>query len=345
MSGHRFQRTEYTVFEIPKKIEGTEWQWCYSAKELQEELQGHFTGKTIKAVYVVLEGYLESSHHTTDCIDLSCEGGGCIVVFDDGVLELVLHAKGQFNYRIDPPNVIKTHDTKDFTPNDCNKLGECFFNIENHDISVGIAGQVVQDIRVIGTDMWCFSLENFDSNKARQAANEKNLPAEIDLCTDRYTVRLIGDDIEYYRLKIETNEIQSETDQQEDATDGTKSNNWRFGVVGNIVKQHIDKEGIVRYGTKAFTSGTKVYIDGTTWTPVRDSVSVIARNRFGKYTIESVPVSLVENVRTQRIYKPKVLEIMDYEEVMEGWAWWKRTAADRKAAKAFVDSWNSDIRR
>ena len=74
-------------------------------------------------------------------------------------------------------------------------------------------------------------------------------------------------------------------------------------------------------------------------------VSVIARNRFGRYAIESVPVSLIENVRTQRIYQPRVLEIIDHEEVMEGWTWWKRTSADRKAAKAFVNAWNSDIRR
>lgn len=120
-----------------------------------------------------------------------------------------------------------------------------------------------------------------------------------------------------------------------------KSDNWRFGAVGNIVKQHIDEEGIVRYGTKAFTGGTKVYIDGIAWSKEQDSVSVIARNRFGRYVIERVPVELVENVRTQRIYKTTVLEIMDYEESMDGCPWWKRTVADRKAAKAFVDAWNS----
>ena len=129
------------------------------------------------------------------------------------------------------------------------------------------------------------------------------------------------------------------------AKNESKNNNWRFGVIGNIVKQHLDSEGVVRYGTKAFTGGTKVYIDGKGWSPDRDTVSVIGLNRFGRYAIESVPVALIENVRTQRIYKPTVLEIMDCEEVMEGWTWWKRTSADRKEAKAFVDLWKSDIRR
>lgn len=125
----------------------------------------------------------------------------------------------------------------------------------------------------------------------------------------------------------------------------SNNNDWRFGVVGNIVKQHLDSEGIVRFGTKAFTGGTKVYIDGKGWSNDRNTVTVIGRNRFGRYVIESVPVSLIENVRAQRIYKPTIIEIMDYEEAMEGWTWWKRTSADRKAAKAFVDLWGSDIRK
>ena len=139
--------------------------------------------------------------------------------------------------------------------------------------------------------------------------------------------------------------INKQSAEENTAKNETKSNNWRFGVVGNIVKQHLDSEGIVRYGTKAFTGGTKVYIDGKGWSPDRDTVSVIGLNRFGRYAIESVSVTLIENVRTQRIYKPTVLEIMDDEEVMEGWTWWKRTSADRKEAKAFVDLWKSDIRR
>ena len=56
--------------------------------------------------------------------------------------------------------------------------------------------------------------------------------------------------------------INKQSAEENTAKNETKSNNWRFGVVGNIVKQHLDNEGIIRYGTKAFTGGTKVYIDG-----------------------------------------------------------------------------------
>ncbi len=111
---------------------------------------------------------------------------------------------------------------------------------------------------------------------------------------------------------------------------------WRFGVVGNIVSEHTDDNGNIYYGTKAFTPGTKVYINGKYGDYDRTDISVIGRNRFGRIVLETVPINLIENIRTQRIYKPHVLEIIDYLRVMEGWEWWERTAADRKNAEHFV---------
>lgn len=138
--------------------------------------------------------------------------------------------------------------------------------------------------------------------------------------------------------------INKQSAEENNAKNESKNNNWRFGVVGNIVKQHLDIEGVVRYGTKVFTGGTKVYIDGKGWNNETDTVSVIGRNRFGRYVIESVPVSLIEDVRVQRIYKPTVIQIMCYVEAVEGWTWWKKTSEDKKEAKAFVDSWKSSTR-
>ena len=118
------------------------------------------------------------------------------------------------------------------------------------------------------------------------------------------------------------------------------NDNWRFCVVGNIKVRHKDGTGKVLYGTKAFSGGTKVYIDDRTWGLNDGHISVIGLNRFGRYTVESVPVDLVENVRAQRVFKPKVHEIMRYLEAMDGWPWRGQTAEDRKAVKAFVEKWN-----
>lgn len=114
---------------------------------------------------------------------------------------------------------------------------------------------------------------------------------------------------------------------------------WRFSVVGNIVKTHTDNEGNTYYGTKAFKGGTKVYLDGKYFPSDDTQISVIGLNRYGRYAIETIPVELIENVRFQVIYKMPVMEIMEYEEGIDGWKWWGRTANDKREAKEFVKNW------
>ncbi|MCH5180161.1 MAG: hypothetical protein J1F32_02985 [Erysipelotrichales bacterium] len=114
---------------------------------------------------------------------------------------------------------------------------------------------------------------------------------------------------------------------------------WKFGVAANIVHSHTDEDGNVYYGTKAFTPGTKVYLDGKFWNSKSDDIFVIGRNRFGRFVHERVPVALLENVRTQRIYHPKVLKIMKHLEFLDGWEWWENTIEDKKDTKRFVKEW------
>ena len=119
---------------------------------------------------------------------------------------------------------------------------------------------------------------------------------------------------------------------------------WIFGVVGNIIAKHIDEDGNTYYGTKAFTPGTKVYIGGKYWMPLigtdRDlsttTIRVIGRNRFGRVAAEDIPVFLIENVRTQRIYSPNILDIISYLHLLDGEEWWGNTVADRKGSENFV---------
>ena len=114
---------------------------------------------------------------------------------------------------------------------------------------------------------------------------------------------------------------------------------WRFCAVGNIKAQHVDADGTVRYGTRSFTGGTKVYIDDRTWGAGDGTAGVIGLNRFGRYVTDHIPVGLIENIRFQRVFKPTVLKIMDYLEVMEGWPWRGRTAEDRKELCTFAEAW------
>ncbi len=117
--------------------------------------------------------------------------------------------------------------------------------------------------------------------------------------------------------------------------------NWRFGVAANIAEVHIGENGEIYCGTKPFTAGTKVYLAGKNWDADCEDICVIGRNRFGRTVLENISVECLKNIRTQRIFRPQVLEIIDYLEVFDGWIWWKRTSEDRKETKLFVEEWKN----
>ena len=117
---------------------------------------------------------------------------------------------------------------------------------------------------------------------------------------------------------------------------------WRFGVAANIKKSFQDEDGVVHYGCKPFRPGTKVYVNGKDWNPTkRTHIGVIGRNRFGRIALEFIPIELLENFRAVRIYNPRVLSILHYEEWAEGYVWWDRTVDDRKESEAFAKAWST----
>ena len=115
---------------------------------------------------------------------------------------------------------------------------------------------------------------------------------------------------------------------------------WRFCVAGNIVKSHLDEDGVLHYGTKAFTGGTKVFLNGKNWSDDKTEIGVIGLNRFGKYVLEWVPISLIENMRAQRVFGKSVLSIINYQEAVEKWEWWDKSAADKRETIAFAEQFN-----
>ena len=116
-----------------------------------------------------------------------------------------------------------------------------------------------------------------------------------------------------------------------------ENNNWRFCIVGNIKKQHTKEDGQQLYGTIAFTGGTKVYINDRSWELNSDEITVIGLNRFKRYAFENVPVDLIENVRVQKIFKPTVLKIMDYLEIVEGIKWRERSSEEKRELSLLIE--------
>lgn len=115
---------------------------------------------------------------------------------------------------------------------------------------------------------------------------------------------------------------------------------WKYCAVGNIKKTHIDKNGVLRYGTVAYRGGSKVYLCGRYWNKAQGTITVIGLNRRGRtYQVNEIPIFLIENVRFKRVYKPTVLKKMNYWEFAD--CWWGNSLEDRESVNAFIKRWRS----
>lgn len=93
----------------------------------------------------------------------------------------------------------------------------------------------------------------------------------------------------------------------------------KYCVIGNIVKEHSEENGIIRHGTASFPGGRKVYIsrrlclDGV--------VLVLGLNRFNcRNVFETVPLAWIENIRASKTFQPQILELMrNTDEFPEMW--------------------------
>lgn len=101
---------------------------------------------------------------------------------------------------------------------------------------------------------------------------------------------------------------------------------WRWCLVGNIVKEHpYGEEHIMRTGTRHFRPCAKVYCAPANWGDY-DSIVVIGLSRHGNKYIEVIMErKLIENFRIQKCFKPAVLNIMN----KGNHRWWSNTDEDR----------------
>ena len=115
---------------------------------------------------------------------------------------------------------------------------------------------------------------------------------------------------------------------------------WRWCLVGNIAGAHEFGEAHeIKYGTKHFSSGTKVFVNLVYPGPGNERIMVIGIPRNRRNYIEVViPRKYVENFRIQKVFKPAVLKRMansDYE-------WWGKTDTDHDRIVGFIDEVNSE---
>ena len=117
----------------------------------------------------------------------------------------------------------------------------------------------------------------------------------------------------------------------------SKKQEWKYCVVGNIIKEHFDENGIQRCGTVAFRGGTRVYLEGKNYNHIRDCITVLGLNRHRHLAYEYIPFNQIENVRFMKTYRPSVMEMMYEYEGHDGW--WGNTDEDGLDAKQFATKW------
>lgn len=113
---------------------------------------------------------------------------------------------------------------------------------------------------------------------------------------------------------------------------------WRWALVGNVVESHLfGEKREIRYGTKSFSGGTKVYVAPPQWDDGFENVCVIGKPRHSFKLIEIVMKSdNIENFRLKRVFTPSVLKRMN-ESIH---AWWGNTDEDERTIIDLVNSIN-----
>jgi len=114
---------------------------------------------------------------------------------------------------------------------------------------------------------------------------------------------------------------------------------WTYCVVGNITKTHIDESGILRYGTSAFSGGTKVYICGRIWDKTKKHIDALGLTRGGHLQTIETDIDQIENLRLQKVFKPSILRMMDDHEYRS--SWWGKSKKEKADAEAFIHWWNN----
>jgi len=115
-----------------------------------------------------------------------------------------------------------------------------------------------------------------------------------------------------------------------------QGHSWCWCLVGNIVQEHeFGEEHEIKYGTKQFSCGAKVYLAPAQWGDGYENIVVIGQPRKRKKLIEVITHSkYVENYRMKKVYSPAVLKRM----CLSKYRWWGDTDKDREEIIEYLET-------
>ena len=196
---------KYRYHRFLRVLDG--WQWCYSAKGFQKQLNQLTKGLILKKIYITFDEYMDGRCYDRSHYDLAFEGGYVLLIFNKVAIEFAIHVEGMVKYRFFSPEEINIEeiygpepDRYDAVYNNVIELQPCF--------DAEYAGKRVIKAEVRHTNMWGFRLEGFDREQANKAAAANDLPERICFyLANGVMVQLICDDLEYCHIVVENGSL------------------------------------------------------------------------------------------------------------------------------------------
>lgn len=182
-------KTELLRFEVPDRS----YEWCYSAKELEENLSELFIGDRLEGIYVNGDNIAEPLHVEENLANYYL-GPRIYLEFEKRHADILAHAEGLFEIRFfERAEVIKRKHFDELEGSDeelCD-TGHVFNN--------RYSGKTVQGVTVDAIKYWPWSARGFDESKVGDPVElpeqlhfelEDNTVLSILGCDDDYVIEL-----------------------------------------------------------------------------------------------------------------------------------------------------------
>lgn len=180
-----------------------DWHWCYSARDLQKQLDQLVKGLVLKNMYISFESYMRGKCHHRSHFNLAFVGGYVLLIFDKLAIEFAIHVEGMVKYHFFSPEEIHLEEVYDTEPDEYHPVYENVVELQPC-FDAEYAEKTVIKSEVRSTDMWGMHLNGFDTERAARAADAKDLPERICfLLANGVQVQLICDDLEYCHIVVE----------------------------------------------------------------------------------------------------------------------------------------------
>ena len=175
--------------------------WCYSAAELEKQLNEHLRGLTLEKIYIDFSDFRRAECYRRESLELSCIGGCVLLMFDKLAVMLFLDIEGMVRCCTVSPDQLRFEEFYGSEP-ECLSKDEYIVEVKDC-FAAEYTGQLVTKVEVPGTDIWGMHLKAFDVERAGKAADANALPDGVYLYLETGTkVQLVCDESEYCYIVV-----------------------------------------------------------------------------------------------------------------------------------------------